>query len=121
MSRKWSLLRKNSFPAILFACFAPLVASAQLVVSGEHAVSSPQTETLARAAQLDVASSADTVVAIWADARSDRGTDIVFTRIDARGRALDPTGISLTSTAASETQPLIAFDGSRFVAVWFDG
>ena len=121
MSRKWSLPRKSSLPAILFACFAPLLASAQFVVGGEHEVTAPQTETLARASQVDVASDGNTIVAIWTDTRTDRGSDIIFTRIDQRGRALDPTGISLSSSAASETQPFIAHDGARFVAVWFDG
>jgi len=49
MSRKWSLLPKNSLPAILLACFAPLIASAQFVVSGEYPVTSPNTEALGRA------------------------------------------------------------------------
>lgn len=123
MSRKWSLPLRNSLPAILFACFAPIVASAQFLAGGEHEVSAPATETLARAGEIDVASDGTTVVAIWTDARSDRGSDIVIGRIDNRGRVLDPTGISLTSTAASEATPFIAYDRSReqFVAVWFDG
>jgi hypothetical protein len=121
MSRKWSLLPKNSFPAILFACLAPLLASAQFVVSGEYPVTDPDTEALGRVVDLDVASNGDTIAVIWADQRSDGGSDIVFTRIDHHGRALDPTGISLTSTALSESDPLISHDGARFAAVWFDG
>ena len=121
MSKKWSLLPKNSFSAIFLACVAPLVAGAQFVVSGEYPVTAPATETLTRAGEIDVASNDQTIIAIWTDARSDRETDIVFTRIDQQGRALDPTGVHLTSTPISETDPLIAHDGSRFVAVWFDG
>src|SRR5688572_6146565 len=120
MSRKWSLLPRNSFPAILVAFLAPLIASGQFAVSGEHPVTAPDTETLGRAVAVDVASTGDTIAVIWADQRSDRGSDIFFTRID-HGRALDPTGISLTSTALSESDPLISHDGARFVAVWFDG
>ncbi len=125
MSRKWSLLLKNSLPAIFFAliaaALAPVFASGQFVSGTEYPVATPVAETQSRAGNVDVASDGLTALAVWTDRRTDRGSEIIVARIDRLGRVLDPNGIVLTSTLESEANPFVIYDGSHFVVVWGDG
>lgn len=125
MSRKWSLLPRNSVPAIFAAliasALAPAAAFGQFVSGTEFPVASPVAETHSRAGNVDVASDGITALAVWSDRRTDRGSEIIAARMDRLGRVLDPNGIVITSTLESEGDPFVVYDGSHFVVVWGDG
>lgn len=116
MSKTWLPLRKRS-SALLFAALVPLFGEAQLGVGVEKGVSSPDPEVLARSGEIDVASSGDTILVVATDDRTDRGADIVAMRLDRTTTLLEP--IVITNTPGiSETDPIVIFDGDRFVVVW---
>jgi hypothetical protein len=120
-SRTWSLLRRRS-SALLFAAAAPILAGAQLTPGAERQLATPEVEAHARAAHIDVASGGTTMLAVWSDRRTDRGTDIFAARLDRNGRLLDQTNIPVSVTVGiDESDPLVEYDGTRYLVVWFDG
>jgi len=119
MSKNSSLLRRSS--AVLLALAAPLLAAAQLIAGPEKALATPELETLARVSGVDTASDGPTIFAVWSDRRTDVGSEIFAARLDRNGRVLD-ANIPLTATPElAESDPLIEFDGTRYLVVWFDG
>lgn len=123
MSKKLSLLQRSStlFLAAVVSAWAPLVAAAQLTVGAERAVSTADLETSARGGVIDSASDGSTVLAVWTDRRTDRSTEIFAARLDRTGKLYEAS-IALTATPfVGEDHPFVEYDGSRFVAVWYDG
>lgn len=124
MSKKSSLLRRNN--ALLFVALAmPLLftggVEAQLIVGPEQPLAPSDVERLARAGRVDAATDGETILAVWTDRRRDRSSDIFAARIDRNGRLRD-TNISVTNTPdLNESDPFVEFNGTNFVAVWFDG
>lgn len=119
-SKGWSPLRKSS-AVLLFVLFAPLLASAQLVVGPEKQLADPELEILARAIDVDTASDGPTILVVWSDRRTDATSDIFAARLDRNGRVLD-ANIAVTSTPdIDESDPFVDFDGTRYLVTWFDG
>ncbi len=53
---------------------------------------------------------------VWRDSRF--SSDIYGARINQAGIVLDPTGIAIAATGASESYPSLAFDGTNYLVVW---
>jgi hypothetical protein len=64
-----------------------------------------------------VAAAGSDFLVVWQDARTG-GKDIYGARVDAGGKVLDPGGIKIIATGASETRPQVASDGENFVVTW---
>ncbi|MDI7266687.1 MAG: hypothetical protein QME96_01675, partial [Myxococcota bacterium] len=54
----------------------------------------------------------------WEDGRAGDSTDIYGTRVGPDGTVLDPGGLRLSSSPASDQKPSVAFDGTNFLVVW---
>jgi hypothetical protein len=60
---------------------------------------------------------------VWADQRDvtvSSDSDIWGTRVDQSGTILDPAGIKIAATPGAQTNPTVAFGGTRFVVAWED-
>jgi len=57
---------------------------------------------------------------VWHDYRSDSSYDIYGTRVDQSGSILDPLGIAISTDAADQWFPSVAFDGTNYLVVWDD-
>jgi hypothetical protein len=57
---------------------------------------------------------------VWQDNRTGpgQGSNIYGARIDTSGIVLDPSCISIATTAGSEHNPSVAFNGSQYLVVW---
>lgn len=75
----------------------------------------------ARAEHIDVAAGAATMLAVWSDRRTDRGTDIFAARLDRNGRLLETNIPVAVSVGVDESDPMVEYDGTRYLVVWFDG
>jgi hypothetical protein len=72
----------------------------------------------ASASEMAVASDGTNSLIVWTDQRD--GTDnIVGTRVDRSGNALDPSGLSVSTAPGNQRQPAIAANGP-FLVVWRD-
>jgi hypothetical protein len=56
---------------------------------------------------------------VWASTRHD-SFDIYGTRVDTSGTVLDPDGILISPLAGNQGYPIIAFDGTYYLAAWQD-
>lgn len=56
---------------------------------------------------------------VWQDSRSGN-FEIFGGRVSATGTVLDPSGVNITNSMASQTSPQIAFGGGTFLVTWFD-
>ncbi len=59
-------------------------------------------------------------LAVWQDDRSGAGSDIYATRISPAGVVLDPGGIAVSTQAATQASPTVAFTGSAYLIAWED-
>ncbi len=66
----------------------------------------------------DVAWGGNQFLAVWTDARSERGSDIFAARVSANGTVLDPNGLAVTDGASVSNAPAVAWDGTDFLVVW---
>jgi len=57
---------------------------------------------------------------VWSDPRNGTSYDVYGTRVSTGGAVLDPTGIAITTSAASQEDPAIGFDGTGYLVVWKD-
>ena len=60
-------------------------------------------------------------LAVWDDKRSLAYTDIYGARVTGAGVVQEPSGIRITSRSLYELSPAVAFDGTRWLVVWYDG
>ncbi|MFH1221286.1 MAG: hypothetical protein V1694_12665 [Candidatus Eisenbacteria bacterium] len=58
---------------------------------------------------------------VWADLREGTDWDIYGTHLDARGKALERSGIAISTAATAQQCPAVAFDGVNYLVVWQDG
>ena len=57
---------------------------------------------------------------VWRDFRSGTSTDIYGARVTKAGTVLDSTGIPISTSAGSQTDPAVAFDGTNYLVAWTD-
>jgi hypothetical protein len=57
---------------------------------------------------------------VWADGRSGTDFDIYGARVTSQGTVLDRSGIAISRVANTQYLPVLAFDGTNFLAVWAD-
>ncbi len=57
----------------------------------------------------------------WQDLRSGSGSDIYGSRVSGAGAILEPTGLPVSTAAGDQSDPDVAWNGSRYVVVWQDG
>ena len=69
----------------------------------------------------DVASSGNSVIAAWSDARGGDHRDIYYTRLDDEGAALDPYGIRVGFSPLDKELLRVAWDGHRYLFFWRSG
>ncbi|MCY1075747.1 hypothetical protein [Archangium lansingense] len=55
---------------------------------------------------------------VWVDDRSGDLPDIYGTRVSSTGEVLDPLGVAIRATAASESAPAVASNGNGYLVVW---
>jgi len=58
---------------------------------------------------------------VWQDYRAGFYYDIYGSRLTKAGVVLNPSGIAISTAAASQLAPVIAFDGFNYLTVWQDG
>jgi hypothetical protein len=105
-----SVIEQTRFPAVL-----------DPTVSSEVAADTPVTgPTGANQMHTSIAFGGGMYLVVWDDARDSVDVDIWATRLDTAGTILDPLGIRIAATAGSQTNPAVAYDGSRFVVAWED-
>jgi MYXO-CTERM domain-containing protein len=56
---------------------------------------------------------------VWQDSRTGNA-EIYGGRVSATGTVLDPSGVNITNSAATQSSPQIAFGGSTFLVTWLD-
>jgi hypothetical protein len=54
---------------------------------------------------------------VWQDCRSG-SWDIYGTRVNQEGQVLDTTGLIISASATTESNPSVAFDGTNYLVVW---
>ncbi len=58
---------------------------------------------------------------VWQDWRSGLYFHIYGTRVSTSGVVLDPSGIEITTASTYHRQPAIAYDGTNYLVVWYQG
>jgi hypothetical protein len=67
-----------------------------------------------------VAFDGENYLAVWQDTRSGVSTDIYGARVTQAGAILDPAGLPITTAAAGQSSPAVAFDGENYLVLWED-
>jgi hypothetical protein len=55
---------------------------------------------------------------VWQDDRGSQYADVYASRVAPDGTVLDPHGIPIAATPASELNPAVAFDGTNYLVTW---
>jgi hypothetical protein len=113
--------------AITFLVPADVVAASAFpatldpTISPESDVDAPIASTTgANTSSPSVAFDGTNYLAVWADARDGRDTDIWGVRVSQAGAVLDPTGIKIAAAPGIQSAPTVAFDGTSYVVAWQD-
>lgn len=67
-----------------------------------------------------VASNGTDFFVVWHDARNASGSDIYGTRITGAGVVSSPAGVLISAAAGAQSNPDVAWNGTRYVVVWQD-
>ena len=68
-----------------------------------------------------VASAGATWLVVWGDRRPTNGnSDIYGTRVTSTGSVSNPNGVAVSTAAADQSNPQVAWNGTTFLVVWSD-
>ncbi|QSQ27043.1 hypothetical protein JY651_19925 [Pyxidicoccus parkwayensis] len=67
-----------------------------------------------------VASNGTDYLVVWQDARSETSGDIYGARVTSAGTVVDGSGLAISTYAAGQTYPSVAFNGTDFYVAWKD-
>jgi hypothetical protein len=68
-----------------------------------------------------VASNGTDWLVVWGDRRSSSGaSDVYSTRVSSTGSVLSPNGVAVSTAAADQSHPQVAWNGNTFLVVWSD-
>jgi hypothetical protein len=57
---------------------------------------------------------------VWVDVRGGGGWDIYGARVTPQGTVLDTAGLVVSQSEFSQCHPVLAFDGTNYLVVWYD-